>query len=243
MRALSVADIMAVWERGTTESPTQRALRLLALADADVVPERLAHLSIGERDARLLSLREGIFGPRMSGHATCPACAQICECTFGVADIRVPRGPLTEPFMIRHGDCEVCFRLPNSEDLARLDEHADMASNRRRLFERCVVSARRGADAIPADALPAGIERVVAERMAEADPQADVQLALTCPHCGQCWQAPLDIVSFLWTELHAWACRLLREVHTLASAYGWREADIFALSPWRRQAYMELIEP
>jgi hypothetical protein len=33
----------------------------------------------------------------------------------------------------------------------------------------------------------------------------------------------------------------LREVHTLAWAYGWREADILAMSPARRQFYIELV--
>ena len=52
---------------------------------------------------------------------------------------------------------------------------------------------------------------------------------------------PLDVAAFFWTELNAWAVRLLREIHALASAYGWREADILALSPKRRDLYLELI--
>jgi hypothetical protein len=51
----------------------------------------------------------------------------------------------------------------------------------------------------------------------------------------------LDIASYLWSEIHAWAGRMLRDVHALAAAYGWREADILAMSPWRRQAYLEMI--
>ena len=39
----------------------------------------------------------------------------------------------------------------------------------------------------------------------------------------------------------AWAVRLLGEVHELASAYGWREHDVLALSPWRRQAYLQMV--
>jgi hypothetical protein len=77
--------------------------------------------------------------------------------------------------------------------------------------------------------------------MAEADALGDVQLALTCPQCGHEWQAPFDIASFLWTEINAWAHRTLQDVHELARAYGWREADILALSPWRRQVYLEMI--
>ena len=36
------------------------------------------------------------------------------------------------------------------------------------------------------------------------------------------------------------ALRLLGHVHALARAYGWREADILAMSPARRQVYLDL---
>ena len=96
---------------------------------------------------------------------------------------------------------------------------------------------------LPASELPDAVMEAVTNRMAQADPQADVQLAIRCPNCGHQWEAPFDIGSFLWTEIHACAMRLLREIHALASAYGWREADILALSPRRRQAYLELLQP
>jgi hypothetical protein len=76
--------------------------------------------------------------------------------------------------------------------------------------------------------------------MSDADPQADVELALACPSCGHQWPAAFDIASFLWKELHVWALRTLREVHTLARSYGWREDDVLALSGTRRQLYLEL---
>ena len=47
-------------------------------------------------------------------------------------------------------------------------------------------------------------------------------------------------MSFLWTEIEAWAWRMLSDVHTLARAYGWGERDILALSPTRRQFYLEM---
>ena len=47
--------------------------------------------------------------------------------------------------------------------------------------------------------------------------------------------------SYLWHEVDAWALRLLRDVHRLARAYSWREADILALSPSRRQCYLDLL--
>lgn len=77
--------------------------------------------------------------------------------------------------------------------------------------------------------------------MAEAEPQADVQLALACPACGHRWLATFDVVSYFWSEVNAWAYRVLGEVHTLAFAYCWREEDILAMSPWRRRVYLEMV--
>ena len=77
--------------------------------------------------------------------------------------------------------------------------------------------------------------------MHEADPQADTQLSLTCPTCARVWQQAFDIVSYLWAEIGDWARRTLQEVHALATAYGWREADILAMSAQRRQWYLEMI--
>jgi hypothetical protein len=89
--------------------------------------------------------------------------------------------------------------------------------------------------------LPAEVVSGIAESMAQADPLADIQLKIDCPSCRHRWRAAFDIVSFLWTEIEAWAGRMLSEVHTLARAYGWREAEILALSATRRQFYLEMV--
>ena len=80
----------------------------------------------------------------------------------------------------------------------------------------------------------------LAAAMAEADPQADLSLQFTCPDCHQQWEPVFDMARFVWQELHAWALRLLRDIDTLASSYHWSETDILAMSPRRRQAYLEL---
>jgi hypothetical protein len=127
--------------------------------------------------------------------------------------------------------------------LASLDPAEDLEANRGQLLQRCVRAARRAGLEVPVAELPIAVGTAIAPRMAEADPPADVQLALACPQCAHAWEASFDIVSYFWAEIQAWAGRLVREVHSLASAYGWGETEILALSPWRRQAYLELIEP
>ena len=96
------------------------------------------------------------------------------------------------------------------------------------------------AKATTAGDLPAGVAADLSVAMSEHDPQAEVLLDLLCPACEHRWQALFDIVTFFWTELANQAQRLLREVHALARAYGWREADILAMSARRRQFYIEM---
>ena len=112
---------------------------------------------------------------------------------------------------------------------------------RERLLERCVLDARdpNGA-AMAARALPQAVLAELAKQMESADPGAVVELSFDCPACHHSWQEVFDISSFLWREIHAWAQRTLRDVHMLARAYGWGEADVLALSPTRRQVYLEL---
>jgi hypothetical protein len=244
MHTLSATELLKVWERGLTQSPAQRALTLISAASNEMPSERIAKFSIAQRDMELLTLREQIFGTQLSSIANCPACGQPLEFSINGADLRAAsEGNSDEMFSVTHAGYDVRYRLPNSFDLASLDQAADDEVNRRRLLARCVIVAEQGGAEIPAVELPEEVVTVITESMAEADPEADVQLALSCPECNHAWQAPLDILSYFWSEIHAWAGCILREIHALASAYGWREADVLALSANRRQAYLEMIEP
>ena len=109
------------------------------------------------------------------------------------------------------------------------------------LVRRCVSQALRDGTEVTVETLPEMVITALSTRIAESDPQAEVQLDLTCPSCAHRWQLTFDIVSFFWMEISAQAKRLLREVHILARAYSWREADILSLSPARRQFYLEMV--
>lgn len=237
MRSLTAQELLDAWERGLGEPPVRRALALLAPACPETPPEELARESVGRRDGRLLTLRERTFGPHLVSLAACPACGERLETTFDVADIRVeaPESP-EEPLSLSAAGHDLRFRLPNSLDLEALIPGQDA---RRLLLGRCLLAAP--GEEVAVEELPEAVLQAVADRMAAADPQGDVQLALQCPACGHAWPAAFDIVSFFWTEVDAWARVLLHEIHTLAAAYGWRETDILALTPWRRRSYLELI--
>jgi hypothetical protein len=242
MDRISAADLLEAWERGRHSSPGERGLLLLALANPEAPGEALATWSVGQRDAALLAMRERIFGPQLKGLASCPQCGEALEMQFAVADILAsarPDQPAT--LCLAMEGCRVTFRLPNAGDVAALAGAKGQPEPGRWLLERCIIEAWREDAPCAVVNLPDKLLEAMTAAMAEADPQAEVELLLRCLMCGNQWLAPFDVVSFLWREIDAWAARVLREVHQLASVYGWSERDILALSPWRRRYYLELI--
>lgn len=226
MHALSATELLSVWESGSRQIPLRRALAMIAAACPEVSSDSLASLTIGQRDARLLALREAMFGAELTGITDCPECGEKIELSFNCSDIRQQAEiePAAE-LAVQSNGREVRFRLPTSADLLAV-------SSSEQLLERCLLDR---ANHLTKDVFPA-----VAEKMSSADPMADIYLALNCPNCAHKWEAAFDIVAFLWREISSAARRLLREVHTLASAYGWTEPEILSLSPARRRVYLEM---
>jgi hypothetical protein len=220
---------------------------LLSLDSSGDSPEALAELSVGARDGRLLSLREQLFGPRLTSVTMCPQCGQRLELTFHVVDLRRLPPVLPDALELDAHDYHVRFRLPTSADLSSAAVLADPDAARAHLLDRCIQSVSHlGAGGDEPDAprplrLPASVTEAVVARMSEADPQSDTRLDVSCPDCRHRWVAVFDIAAYLVREVHDRVAQLLREVHTLARAYGWHEADILAMTAARRQAYLQLV--
>jgi hypothetical protein len=240
MHPLCAPDLLRVWEEGQPRSLLDRALLLLSYACPEDGPDELAALPIGHRDDRLLTLREWAMGPTLQCLETCPGCGERLELSFRVDDVRAPCAPATDVLSVDHDGYHVEFRLPTSADLASITTIGDPAAAERELLGRCLLSVRSG-DRQHRHRLPADVRAAVVAKMAEADPQADVHTELSCPACEATWPVAFDIVSFFWAEIDVWARQTLHSVHRLASAYGWSEADVLALSPRRRQYYLEMV--
>lgn len=241
MSTLSASELLAAWERGLGQRQVDRTLTLLAATHPRSPRDALAKLSIGRRDAGLFSLREEIFGPQLTGVAVCPQCRERLELNFNTADIRESAANTGEDLSICVDEWQVRFRLPNSDDLLALADGSQLGASRAQLLRQCILAVERNGESRELDDVPANVIDATLQRMSEVDPLGDLQLALSCPLCGYEWQAAFDIAVFLWTEINAWAHRMLRDVDALARVYGWREADILAMSPLRRQVYLEMI--
>lgn len=241
MHTPTPSQLLQVWERGGDQPDAARALLLLASSCDDIAADALAALPLGRRDALLLQLRTCLFGSEIVGVTHCPRCDATVEAVFdGDALLSPHAAPEQFEYSLRAHGADVRFRLPDSNDLLALEGCVDADTARMALLGRCVIAAACADQPRELHSLPEVLLGEVAQAMAAADPQADLQLAFTCPDCGLGWQPAFDIARYLWQELHAWALRMLREVDTLARTYHWREADILALGEQRRQIYLEL---
>jgi hypothetical protein len=240
MRSLGDADILAVWETAYRYHPVDQALALLMTAEPEHSRDELASLPLGRRDARLLALRLATFGDALNSRATCPQCNEAVEFEVACSALRSPDLVVHERTLDAEG-YQLRMRPLTSFDLAAAAGAADVAEARHVLLQRCVVEARVNDTLVNVTELPEGISAAVAQAALAIDPQAELLFELACPACDHRWQATLDIAHILWKEVNARAQRLLMEVHLLARAYGWREADILGMNPARRNAYLQWV--
>ena len=216
-------------------------LEALDWEDDGVVADHLAVLvdpdaaSLARRDAALLELHRDRYGALLRCAGDCPACGETLEISIPVAELLPPPLAAADPRVEVDG-IEVRFRLPSAEDvLAAVDE--------RSLAERCVTSARRkddGAAVDPAD-LSDLVVMAIDAAMAALHPAAGLTVDVVCGTCGERWDAPLDVAGLVAARARVDALALVAEVHALATAYGWTEAEVLAVPRARRRRYLELV--
>ena len=244
MRLPTSAELIEAWERGAAQQWVDRGLALLAVAYPEKTFIQLQALTIAERDRLLLDLHRGLFGPSVACYAECPECQTQLEFAVNVENLLggATYSAKSSAYEFVLKGLLVRFCAPDSEDLAALRACADVASASRTLLERCVLEATRGNQPVAVTELPADVVEEISSTLAQSESHADISMVLECVSCAHRWELAFDIVSFLWAEISARAKRFLGEVHTLAWAYGWREADILAMSPARRQFYLDRVE-
>ena len=237
MQALTGATLLSLWERGASRHALDRSALLATVARPEWPAAEIADRPLGAVNASLLRLRSATFGPHIAGHADCTQCGQRLAFTVDTRQMLPPA----------HGDdgdddpapreTEVAglrVRAPSLRDLAAVATQTNARQAARALLARCTLAG----DVAQID--DAAL-RQVEDALDTLDPQADLVLALHCVACGHAGEAQLDAGALLWEEIEVRARVLLGEVHRLASAYGWSEAQILALSPARRASYLAMV--
>jgi hypothetical protein len=234
MRALSGSDLINLWERGHGMHAIDRALLALSMA----FPESSATLPdwvVGRRNQALLELHRSLFGPSLQAWAVCESCGEKMEFSIDAnALLQQNLGAASsDQTVVFNGQS---FRLPTSRDLADVARQSSAQQGALRLMQRCLSNASG-----PSAWSETEMEQV-GEKMAMADPLAEIRLSLPCPACGNETTETVEVTSFLWGEIEGCAKRLLWEVHAIASAYGWTESEVLSLSPARRARYVEMAQ-
>jgi len=231
MHALSSPGVLELWEHGMSLHPLDRGLLALSVGDPSCA-SGVADWPLGRRNRALLDLHASWFGPRLDAWTSCPSCGEKVELALDARELAMS-APAAEPDDTVTVD-EFAFRVPTSRDLAyvvALDAPEPATS----LLDRCRTS---GPD--PATWTDELLDSVQ-DRLAAADPLAETRLALRCPSCQREWEDAFDAGAFVWAEIESRARRVLWEVHTLASAYGWSESESLALGDRRRAMYLEMV--
>ena len=235
MQALTGATLLSLWERGASRHALDRSALLAAVARPEWPAAEIADLPLGAVNASLLRLRSASFGPHIAGHADCTQCGQRLAFTVDTRQMLPAHGDDNDDPAPRETEVAgLRVRAPSLRDLAAVATQIDARQAARALLARCTLA---GDLALIDDAAL----RQVEDALEALDPQADLVLALQCVACGHAGGAQLDAGALLWEEIEAHARVLLGEVHRLASAYGWSEAHILALSPARRASYLAMV--
>ena len=227
VRPFSEAALLDLWEAGELSQWLDRALLMLwATGDADA-DDTLADWPLGARDAALLQVRRRLFGAQLQASADCPACAERMAFELDLDALAAQATPAARDAKVR---CRAGqFRLPTSRDLAQA---VDTTQPRHALAARCRIDA----DDVPLD--DAALDELDAA-FAAADPAAQIDIGLQCAACGNSFSALFDVADCLWSDLARAARQTLDDVHLLAGAYGWSEAEVLAVPPARRRQYLQ----
>jgi hypothetical protein len=240
MRTLSNADFLTLWENGHRLHPLDRGLLAIRASlpespNSGGTDESVADWTLGRRNRALAELRILYFGPRLEGWTACSQCGEKLEFEVDCRVLAQTQEETSRPIAV-HGNT---FRLPTTRDLARLIDETDSQRATLLLLQNCTIGNEASQ---PSSWSESEIEEV-AEKMALADPLAEIALAFECPVCRHTSEEVLDLSSFLWAEIETRAKRLLLEIHSLATSYGWAESAILAMSDVRRTMYLQMVQP
>lgn len=217
------ADVLAAWENAAGVGPAERAALLLAFDDPAREPGDVWDLPVSHAAERLQrSLRDG-FGAQIDAVVTCPHCGEVLE-----AHLTLPAPAPPGPTSADVDGWRV--RIPTLREIVVAAKRPDAAET---LAEACTVALEPGAPRPAEHVLDAA-----AERLSGA---ASLHGTVTCAACGSLFDADLDPGALLWDHICAEAPALLKEIATLASAFGWTEDDILRLPSSRRSHYLGIV--
>ena len=233
LRAPGGCDELSLAEAADVDLSTAVAVIGSAASKRDHAMAPWPELPLADLHAVLLALRRLLEGDRLVSEALCTACAEKVDLSFSITEYLEAHAPKrvrgviasVEPGWFDYGSA--AFRVVSVADAIAASRSPDAVSF---LRAACV----RSTDA-------KGFRRAESAMRAIA-PLLSGELAGRCPECRAEVAVWFDPVSFVLSEMRHRAAGVYRDVHLLASAYGWSELHILHLPRSRRERYVEIVE-
>ena len=243
-------ELSGVEEQAVTGTGTLDAIRLLEgvlveTTGSAVTPRSAAALTAADRDRLLAAIYIETYGPRIANTLGCVHCGALFDVAMSLEDLFVYlRPPTPEPpgdqtqwladgtFRLSNG---IRFRLPTGADeCAVLGLPVTQAEQV--LLQRCVIEGNLAEDGRDT------LNEAVQTSMEDLAPVLDLDLDAHCLECDRHQPAHFDMQHYLLSALRQERGQLAREVHRLASAYGWSLSEILSLPRSQRRSLVALIE-
>jgi len=192
---------------------------------------------VGTRIAALLHLY--VFNNGSDRIELSARCVQAgCDETFGFElPLRAlaTQAPMPETLDVPlSGNRRVTLRRPIGRDLSRWRQArpATRAQAMRMMLDDLIVDGQPEPNE----------ESVIADAIIECDPIVALTVAAECPACGRSQDVAVDVEGLVLRYFGGRQRAMLRDVHRLATRYGWTEQQVLAVPPPRRAAYLALID-
>jgi hypothetical protein len=209
-------------------------------------------ITLGDREMLLLHLLRLTFGNRIPCTLKCPVCMEFMDFELHADQLLLPGAASPkqfhqETFAVDEAHWQVRFRVPRARDVeaaivgGRSTPDAAAMLLRHCVEEVCRETGSGEHESAAPDRWPAGLDTQIGARLAEIDPQAEIDLSLDCPACGNHFSSAFDTGDYLHRELETRERQLLYDVHRLAMAYHWSEEEILRMTLRKRKQYLELV--
>jgi hypothetical protein len=201
--------------------------------------EASAPRTVGGQQRLLLQLLQRLAGPRLPLRAACPHCGEAAsfDAELPLLLQALPEASEAGEHVLEAQGWSLRFRLPAPHEIGADTAADDFVAT---LLARCVLQAEHDGRPATIDALTPPVLEALSARMDALDPGAHLAFDLQCPACAAAWSSSFDPGRALWPWLQTAAERVLLAIDALASRYGWTEDEVLALTPTRRNAYLQL---
>jgi hypothetical protein len=228
--------LLCAWETASVQPRGTRAAALLrALNDADAVG-----LDIGRREREALRVCASIAGAVFDAEACCGQCGERMDITLPMNALDADPDSCDE---IVHDGWRIGLCVPTTQQvMAALHDDPGDDDGQTALFARCVRFAEREGQSVCARDIPPALRERCEAQLDRLAPLANLALAVHCPACGCSDMLPFDAGEFAIERIGYWAEDELDMVARLCMLYPWSEAQVLAMTPWRRQFYFDRAE-